>query len=776
MNYKSSSHKKFAMVAITTALVATAAVPASAASFSDVSDRYEEAVKFLVDNQITEGLTTSSFGTSKSIKRVDSAIMLAKALELDLENVKGSGFTDVPARAKTYVDALKTAKIVDGKSTSTFAVDQEITRGEAALMLMKAYDLKAENIKVTFSDVGARYEAAVAALIEHKISTGKTPTTFGTQQPITRGEFAVFIHRLENLQKEVAPISVVVKNEEELMAAFENKEINKITLSENIIAKELPVIVRNIEVDLNGKTLIGNLKYSMPNEQKEVSLKSSQVNGKLQGDLTVDTPKADFVVGENVEIVGTAIIVNVKESTFHNKGTLNAVDIQDTDGTSFENHSQGAIKGDVSINTIGEVKLIGKVDSVEVNQAAKITVDAAATIAKLNVKVENVVLNAPKGSVGKVEAAAGVIVKDNTGAQVITQPAVQPAPVYNPPVILTSLQLISKYEELQKSFISKNLDNEELYWEYNDLIVAREKLAKELAERTLTIVEKELVDQIDNALDIYLVESYEPFGKTSNEIDEYRVLDGFIDLYKQDGTGVSIEWVSSHPEIITNEGVVTKPARGEEPVKVTLTAKMTRNEANREVDFTITITPEENIYTKAKSLTIEYWKSVSEIEGYFSNRVNVTFDVKEIKKEYPEAVSANVYIFNGFGEENSKAVENVSIENTVTFNNPFKFSMFSTMNSGNVRIELLNAENDVITEFHHQIRVYNMYSFAELALENERATLDVDNIVKYIPDGSEYTKEQKEIIIEQFKNVKIDFGILEELQKLALAVKQERAE
>lgn len=478
MNYLSSSHKKFATVAIAAALVTTAAIPASAASFSDVSDRYEEAVEFLVEKQIAEGLSASSFGTSKSIKRVDTAIMLAKALELDTTKVPNSGFTDVPARAKSYVDALKAAKIIDGKTATSFAVNQELTRGEAALMLVKAYGLPAAKTKVTLTDVGSRYEAAVAALLENKITSGKTATTFGTQQPITRGEFAVFIHRLENLQKEAAPSSVTVKNETELKAAIASKSINKITLSENVAVKELPTITHYLQLDLNGKTLTADLKYEMAEEQKEISLVSSKADGKLQGNLTVNVPKADFVVGEGVEVAGSAVIINVKENTFHNKGTLNAVDIQDSDGTSFENHGQGAIKGDVSINTVGDVKLIGKVDSVEVNQAAKITVDAAATIAKLNVKVENVVLNAPKGSVGKVEASAGVVVKDSSGQAVVTTPEIPNVPVPNPgpsreeiAKVKSSLNAILKVQmPTMQNFVFENVS-------YNTLTTLDEKLS-----------------------------------------------------------------------------------------------------------------------------------------------------------------------------------------------------------------------------------------------------------------------------------------------------------
>ncbi|OZI13478.1 bifunctional metallophosphatase/5'-nucleotidase [Bacillaceae bacterium SAS-127] len=200
MAYLSKSHRKFIATAATATLVATAVTPVFAASFSDVSEDYKEAVDYLVSNKITEGMTDTTFGTALSIKRVDAAVMLAKALKLDIDNVEDSGFTDVPARAKVYVNALKKAGIVDGKTATTFASDQNITRGEAALMLAKAYDLKGDNANTPFTDVGSHYKDAVGALVKHEITSGKTTTSYGTNDDIKRGEYAIFLYKLSKLE------------------------------------------------------------------------------------------------------------------------------------------------------------------------------------------------------------------------------------------------------------------------------------------------------------------------------------------------------------------------------------------------------------------------------------------------------------------------------------------------------------------------------------------------------------------------------------------------
>lgn len=214
MAYQPKSYRKFVATAATATLVASAVTPAfaaetgAAASFSDVPDRYKEAVDYLVDNKITLGVTDTQFGTTQAIKRVDAAVMIAKALEIEVADRPDSGFTDVPDRAKAYVDALKAEGIINGKTATTFGSSQDITRGEIALILANAYDLNGTSDK-EFSDVSSRYEAAVEALVAAGITQGKTATTFGTSDAITRGEFAIFLYKAENIDEGTPEVSAV---------------------------------------------------------------------------------------------------------------------------------------------------------------------------------------------------------------------------------------------------------------------------------------------------------------------------------------------------------------------------------------------------------------------------------------------------------------------------------------------------------------------------------------------------------------------------------------
>lgn len=413
MAYLSNSHRKFAAAAITASLVATAVVPAYAAPYSDVSNRYDEAINYLTENQIAQGITATSFGTSQSIKRADVAVMVAKALKLDVNAPADSGFTDVPKRAKNYVDALKAAGIVHGKTATTFASDQEITRGEAAIMLAKAFNLKGEKTKMTFTDVSSRYADSVAALVATEITSGKTKTSFGTTQAITRGEFAIFLHKLSKLEN-AAPSSAIVKNELELQAALKNTDIQHILLTEGVVLSKDLIIKRNVKLDLNGQTLSGNVSYENT-ANTELFLISSKKGAKLAGNLSVNIPNADFTVGENVEITGSTTIVNVKASTFYNRGILHSVVISDIDGASFANVENGIVLEELALDTTGKVALIGSINLVTVNQAAKINVGEKAFVKKMMFKANGATIDNFKGKIDILEALQGIIVKDSFG-------------------------------------------------------------------------------------------------------------------------------------------------------------------------------------------------------------------------------------------------------------------------------------------------------------------------------------------------------------------------
>lgn len=178
--------------------VATLTVPAQstfAADFKDVSGTYEQAVDFVSDGQIAQGISATEFGITRSITRGETAVMIANALNLEMENAPASPFADTNSRVKKAIDALYAAKIISGKTDTTYVPDAPITRAEMAKVLTNAFKLTPSDIPTSFEDLNTNWEPYVAALLEAEVTFGKTHTTFAPNDLVTRGEFALFLYR-----------------------------------------------------------------------------------------------------------------------------------------------------------------------------------------------------------------------------------------------------------------------------------------------------------------------------------------------------------------------------------------------------------------------------------------------------------------------------------------------------------------------------------------------------------------------------------------------------
>lgn len=252
MAYQPKSYKKFVATAATATLVATAVVPAAfadevkTAAFTDVAPQYQAAVDFVVEQAIAKGISETQFGISKEIIRGDAAIMIANAAKLNNPDAPSSGFTDVPTRGALAINSLKAAGVTSGKSATSFDFNGDITRGEAAVFLANAFELEGNTANVKFTDVNSRYMAAVAALVDNGVTNGKSTTQFGTDDNITRGDFARWIHALEEfiVEDQVAEVaSVTPLNANQIAVEF------KTTLTTDDAAANLATDVSNYEIN-----------------------------------------------------------------------------------------------------------------------------------------------------------------------------------------------------------------------------------------------------------------------------------------------------------------------------------------------------------------------------------------------------------------------------------------------------------------------------------------------------------------------------------------------
>lgn len=174
---------------------------AMAASYTDVpSDHWAiEVINQAADAGIMQGRDNGEFGLGDTIKRCEFAAMLVRIMKWDKSTAEVSAFTDASSNDWFYAD-VNTLAERNVYSESTFRPNDNITRREMAVMLVKAlgYDELAKSEKNTvFGDVttDAGY---IAVAYNLGIINGKSETVFDPEGSALREEGAAMMMRLYN--------------------------------------------------------------------------------------------------------------------------------------------------------------------------------------------------------------------------------------------------------------------------------------------------------------------------------------------------------------------------------------------------------------------------------------------------------------------------------------------------------------------------------------------------------------------------------------------------
>ncbi|WP_158599135.1 S-layer homology domain-containing protein [Planococcus salinus] len=178
--------------------------------FTDVNDRYKTAVDHLVTKKYAQGISDTRFGTDREILRIDAAVMVAKVMGYTPESKSpDAGFTDVPSNRAWAVNALAHAGVINGKSSTSYGSYDTMTRSEMAKVIASAYNLTSSHNSIPFTDVNPKFAGYVAALVEAEITFGTEPTKFGAYDNITRGQFSLFVYRADLLSLDTTPPEVI---------------------------------------------------------------------------------------------------------------------------------------------------------------------------------------------------------------------------------------------------------------------------------------------------------------------------------------------------------------------------------------------------------------------------------------------------------------------------------------------------------------------------------------------------------------------------------------
>ena len=161
---------------------------------------YYEAVKWAVENGITNGVGYNLFAPGRPCTRAQIVTFLWRAAGSP-EPKNMNSFSDVPAGsyyAKAVAWAVENG-IALGVSADRFAPDDTCTRAHAVTFLARALNGKAEG-KAEFVDVpeNGYYAGAVAWASENGVTEGIGMGKFGPNSDCTRGQIVTFLYRAYN--------------------------------------------------------------------------------------------------------------------------------------------------------------------------------------------------------------------------------------------------------------------------------------------------------------------------------------------------------------------------------------------------------------------------------------------------------------------------------------------------------------------------------------------------------------------------------------------------
>lgn len=178
-------------------LMMSSTVFANTTEFTDVpaSNQFSPHIQYLVSKGVISGYGDGNFGLGDKLTRGDAAVMIARAFNLDT-STRETVFTDVNSRYSGAVQSGFEAGIINGMNATTFAPENKITRAQMAMILARAFELEEESSN-EFTDVPLSIQgySEIRKIQAFGITGGKTPTKFEPRLEVTRGEFSAFLAR-----------------------------------------------------------------------------------------------------------------------------------------------------------------------------------------------------------------------------------------------------------------------------------------------------------------------------------------------------------------------------------------------------------------------------------------------------------------------------------------------------------------------------------------------------------------------------------------------------
>ena len=167
--------------------------------FTDVIAPWQrEPVAWLVGNGITTGVSPTSFQPDASLSRAQAATLIWRLVGSPMPPPDAPTFVDVPA-GSYYEDAVRWMArhgITTGTGADRFSPNAAATRAEFVTFLWRLVDQPTINAAMPFADLTAPWQVApIRWAAATEVTTGISTTVFAPNSTVTRGQAAALLAR-----------------------------------------------------------------------------------------------------------------------------------------------------------------------------------------------------------------------------------------------------------------------------------------------------------------------------------------------------------------------------------------------------------------------------------------------------------------------------------------------------------------------------------------------------------------------------------------------------
>ncbi|HBV98393.1 MAG: hypothetical protein JL50_20145 [Peptococcaceae bacterium BICA1-7] len=166
-------------------------------TFEDTSGHWAaESIEKMVESGIIKGYGDGSFRPDSDITRAEFIQVLVKAFQLS--PIQGEVYSDTVSHwAREAVSTARSNGIISGYSSDSFGPDDQVTKEQAAVMIVKAGKFTSSTFEDPslrdIADISGWAKESVASAFNNRIITGYPDGTFRPQGKATRAEAVTMI-------------------------------------------------------------------------------------------------------------------------------------------------------------------------------------------------------------------------------------------------------------------------------------------------------------------------------------------------------------------------------------------------------------------------------------------------------------------------------------------------------------------------------------------------------------------------------------------------------